>query len=174
MGNFLKSLIVDILIALAIAGAILFFIRPTIVKQTSMLETLQPNDYIIMYKRAYVSREPQRGDIIIFESTLEDEEGNDKLLIKRVIGLPGDVIDIKNGGVYINGELYQEDYVPGDYTITVDKTHWEVPEGSYFAMGDNREVSIDSRYDEVGFVSKDSIKGKAVVRLFPFNKITKL
>ena len=70
------------------AGAVLYFIRPTIVKQTSMQSTMNPNDYLIMYRQAYRSKAPKRGDIIIFKSNLPDEEGKDKLLIKRVIGLP--------------------------------------------------------------------------------------
>lgn len=175
MREFAKSLIVDILIAVILAAAVLFFIRPTVVKQTSMTDTLQPNDYIIMYKRAYTSKEPQRGDIVIFESELADDNGNDKLLIKRVIGLPGDVIDLDGENVYINDELYLEDYTRDGYTPAVDEVyHYEVPEGCYFMMGDNREGSIDSRYPEVGYVEKDAIVGKAVLRLFPFNKITKL
>lgn len=178
--SFFKSLITDIAIAAVIAGAVLFFVRPTIVKQTSMLETLQPNDYLIMYRRAYSGdKTPERGDIVIFQSDLVNEEdGKDKLLIKRVIGLPGDVISIVNSQVYINGEEYKEDYLADGITPVVDipteGESYTVPEGEYFCMGDNRVVSIDSRSSEVGCVSKDQIKGKAVLRLFPFNKITTL
>lgn len=172
--EFIKSLVIDIIIAVILAAAVLFFIRPTVVKQTSMQDTLNPNDYIIMYKRAYVSNEPQRGDIVIFESDLADEEGNGKLLIKRVIGLPGDSIDIIDDQVYLNDELFEEDYIRDGVTPPADGTHFEVPEGEYFMMGDNRIVSVDSRYEEVGYVAKDLIKGKAVLRLFPFTQITKL
>lgn len=172
--EFIKSLVIDIIIAVILAAAVLFFIRPTVVKQTSMQDTLNPNDYIIMYKRAYVANEPQRGDIVIFESDLADEEGNGKLLIKRVIGLPGDSIDIIDDQVYLNDELFEEDYIRDGVTPPADGTHFEVPEGEYFMMGDNRIVSVDSRYEEVGYVAKDLIKGKAVLRLFPFTQITKL
>lgn len=178
--SFLRSLVTDVAIAAVIAGAVLFFVRPTIVKQTSMLETLQPNDYLIMYRRAYTGdKTPQRGDIIIFQSELVNEEnGKDKLLIKRVIGLPGDEISIVNSQLYINGEEYVEDYLPDGITPVVDMPRegesYTVPEDRYFCMGDNRVVSIDSRSSEVGCVSKDQIKGKAVLRLFPFNKITTL
>lgn len=171
--SFLKSLVIDILIALAIAMGILFFIRPTVVKQTSMQDTLQPNDYIIMYKRAYVKETPQRGDIVIFQSELTDEQGRDKLLIKRIIGLPGDVITIKNDQLYLNGSKYEEDYIKDGITPG-DIKDYVVPEGRYFTMGDNRVVSIDSRYDEVGCVALDAIQGRAVFRLFPFSKIGKL
>ena len=97
----LPALLKDLVIAMVIAGAVLYFIRPTIVKQTSMQSTMNPNDYLIMYRQAYRSKAPERGDIIIFKSDLPDEEGKDKLLIKRVIGLPGDEIQIKNQKVKI-------------------------------------------------------------------------
>ncbi len=171
--SFLKSLIVDVAVAVALAMAVLYFIRPTIVRQTSMQDTLQPNDYIIMYKRAYAHKTPQRGDIVVFQSKLTDEQGREKLLIKRIIGLPGDVITIEDNQLYLNGSKYEEDYIKDGITPG-DIKDYVVPEGRYFTMGDNRVVSVDSRYDEVGCVALDAIEGKAVIRLFPFNKIGKL
>lgn len=170
MTSFVKSVLIDVFIAILAAGAILFFVRPTIVKQTSMQDTLNPNDYVIMYRRAYSGdKEPERGDIIIFESEMTDESGKDKLLIKRVIGLPGDTVTIENGMVYLNGEEYPESYLKDGYT-SGDIQDVVVPENSYFVMGDNRAVSIDSRYSEVGFVEKEDIKGKAILRLYPFTE----
>jgi signal peptidase I len=165
----LISLVKDVAVALVIAGVVLYFIRPTIVQQTSMQDTMNPNDYLIMYRQAYRTKTPQRGDIIIFQSELLDDNGKEKLLIKRVIGLPGDKIEIKDDYVYINGEKYEEDYLKDGYT-TVDGT-WNVPEDCYFVMGDNRVDSVDSRYEEVGYVEKSQIQGKVVLRLFPFNRI---
>lgn len=175
-GSFIKSLLVDILIAVCLAAAVLYFIRPTIVKQTSMENTLKENDYMIMYRQAYRKHGPERGDIIIFQSSLVNEEsGKDKLLIKRVIGLPGDEIMIKDDQLYINGEAYHEDYLKDGYTpafeIPPEGETYTVPEGSYFCMGDNRAGSVDSRRNEVGDVAEDTIKGKVIIRLFPFNKI---
>ena len=178
IGDFFKNLLVDIVIAAVLAGAVLYFIRPTIVKQTSMEDTLYENDYMIMYKRAYTKHGPERGDIVIFQSELTDEEsGKDKLLIKRVIGLPGDKISIKDGEVYINGEVYNENYTKDGFTPAFDTPKegetYTVPKDSYFCMGDNRVASIDSRRTSVGCVSKDLIRGKVVLRLYPFNKIKK-
>lgn len=175
-GSFLKSLLIDVIIAVILASIVLFFIRPTIVKQSSMENTLHENDYMIMYKQAYRSHDPERGDIIIFQSSMADEDtGRDKLLIKRVIGLPGDDISIMNDQLYINGEAYHEDYLKDGYTpafdIPVEGDTFTVPEDEYFVMGDNRVGSIDSRRYEVGTVSRDLIKGKVVLRLYPFSKI---
>ncbi len=174
VSDFVKSLIKDIIVAAILAAVVISFVRPTIVKQTSMQDTLNPNDYIIMYRRAYSGdKEPKRGDIVIFKSELQDENGKNKLLIKRVIGLPGDKITINDGKVYINDKEYDESYLKDGYT-TGSVNNFKVPKGEYFVMGDNRVVSIDSRYSEVGCVKKDAIKGRAVLRLFPFTKIKKL
>ena len=174
--SILKSLVIDVAIAFALAAALLYFIRPTIVKQSSMEDTLHNNDYMIMSRQAYRSHGPERGDIIIFQSKLPDEDsGSDKLLIKRVIGLPGDVLSIKDSQLYINGEYYEEDYLKDGYTPAIDVPaegeSFTVPADSYFCMGDNRAGSIDSRDNDVGVVTSDLIKGKVVLRLFPFNKI---
>lgn len=177
--SFIKSLLIDILIAAIIAGIVLFFVRPTIVKQTSMQDTFQPNDYVIMYKRAYSGdKTPQRGDVVIFQSELVNEEtGGDKLLIKRIIGLPGDEVSIIDSQLYLNGEPYYEDYLKDGFTPAIevpqDGESFTVPDNMYYCMGDNRVVSMDSRYSEIGCVSEEQIQGKAVLRLFPFNKIKK-
>ena len=174
--SIIKSLVIDVIIAFALAAVLLYFIRPTIVKQSSMENTLHNNDYMIMSRQAYRSHGPERGDIIIFQSELPNDgsDGN-KLLIKRVIGLPGDELSIRDNQLYINGEYYEEDYLKDGYTPAIDVPAegetFVVPEDSYFCMGDNRAGSIDSRDESVGVVTSDLIKGKVVLRLFPFNKI---
>ncbi len=173
--SFLKSLLVDLVIALVLAGLVLYFIRPTIVRQSSMEETLHENDYMIMAKQAYKDDTPERGDIVIFKSQLTDANGKDKLLIKRVIGLPGDELMIIDSQLYINGEKYEEDYLKDGITpagdLFAEGEVYTVPDDCYFCMGDNRVHSIDSRSTSVGPVSSDLIQGKVVLRLFPFNKI---
>ena len=147
----MKGLLRDILIAAAAALIIIQFIRPTVVKETSMEDTLHPHDYIFPLCHAYRFGEPAYGYIIVFESDLMTEDGRHKLLIKRVIGLPGDTVEIHDNQVILNGEVLYEEYIreqgvcPGELSVIV-------PEGSLFVMGDNRRVSVDSRFDDVGCV----------------------
>ena len=147
------------------------FIKPTIVKQRSMQPNFYTNDYLFISKQSYklFGGQPERGDVIVFKSKLEDAEGETKMLIKRVIGVPGDVISIHDGKVYINGKETDDSYTMDNYT-TGDITELVVPADHLFCMGDNRAVSIDSRSDSVGLVSYKDIVGKVVFRVFPLRK----
>ena len=164
----------DIAIAIVIALAISMIIKPTVVKESSMEPNFYQNDYIFLSRLAYkLGGEPEKGDVIVFRSnskSLLDDKGKNKLLIKRVIGVPGDKIRIVHDEVYINGEPDDQSYTrdgvtPGYIEDAV------VPEGKLFCMGDNREVSVDSRSSEVGFVDQDTIVGKAVFRLLPLGNM---
>ena len=160
----------DIAIAVLIALAISYFVTPTIVQEHSMEDTLHNNDYLILLKTAYkFGGEPQYGDIVVFKSNIINEEnGRDKLLIKRVIAKGGDTISISNGDVYRNGQALDEPYTKDGYTNGgMDET--VVPDGKLFLCGDNRLVSLDSRSPEVGFVDERALVGKAEFRLFPFS-----
>ncbi len=163
-----------IVFALLFAIIIMFFFTPTIVKEHSMEPNFSENDYVILSKKAYeFFGDPKRGDVIVFKSHIPLENGeknHNKLLIKRVIGVPGDTIDINNGKVFVNGTELKEDYISVDYTLgnVVDK---KVGKNQYFCLGDNRPVSLDSRSGTVGMVSRDSIVGKAVFRLLPVKKM---
>ena len=175
----MKEFIKDIIIAIIIVAAITIVIKPTIVKESSMEPTLYENNYLIINKLSYFHKDhPQYGDIIVFRSDLDNTDGTGKkLLIKRVIGVEGDVMTIEDGDVYRNGELLDEPYVHGQETYDdegMDIVDLKVGEDELFCMGDNREVSLDSRSPEVGNVSEDAVVGKAVARLFPFNEITTL
>ncbi len=169
----MKEWIKDILIAIVIALVITQFIKPTIVKEKSMQPTLYENNYIILSKQSYRFSEPKYKDIIVFHSDLTTEEGKEKLLIKRVIGVPGDTIEILDGQLILNDEVLKEDYILDPYTSGfVEKT--TISEGQLFVMGDNRQNSRDSRDPFIGCVNIDEVVGKAVFRLYPFNKIGKL
>ena len=175
----MKEFIKDIIIAIVIVALITIVIKPTIVKESSMEPTLYENNYLIINKLAYIAKDhPGYGDIIVFKSDLDKTDGTGKkLLIKRVIGVEGDVMTIQDGDVYRNGEKLDEPYIHGQETFDdegMDVVELEVGEDELFCMGDNREVSLDSRSPEVGNVQEDAVVGKAVVRLFPFNEITRL
>ena len=171
MKNFL-GWVKDILIAVIIAAVILVFLKPFVVKQQSMEPNFHEGDYLITSRQAYnLFGDPERGDIIIFKSDLLDENEKPKYLIKRIIGLPGEEISIRDGNVFIDGEQIEEPYLT-DYGISGEMEPVTIPEGQFFVMGDNRMASEDSRSARVGTVEKERIMGKVVVRLFPFNKIS--
>lgn len=157
-----------IVIAVAIAIILKMFVFANAVVPTgSMLNTIQEGDRIIASRLAYINEDPQRYDIVIFK--YPDDETQP--FVKRVIGLPGETVEIVDGTVYVtktDGEVIQLD----DSFVTVDEPEgdfgpYEVPEGCYFMMGDNRNNSWDSRYWDNKFVSKDKIIGKVMFRYFP-------
>jgi signal peptidase I len=145
----------------------------------SMLPTLQINDRLMVDKVSYRFSDPTRGDMVVFQppAKLNIKEN----FIKRVIGLPGDLVEIKNGKVYVNGKVLVEKYVAEPPTYTWTKTassdpqfapNLVVPEGQYLVLGDNRNNSADSHY--WGFISKDRIVGKAIVRYWPIDRTSML
>ena len=112
----------------------------------------------------YVFHGPQRGDIVV----LKDPRVPDQDLIKRVVGLPGESIEIKEGRVYINDFLLEEPYIKSEWHDNKGKVL--IPQGEYFVMGDNRDNSKDSRSSQVGFVPKDLLIGKATLSYWPKSK----
>jgi len=154
-----------IALSIALAFIINFFIQPTIVKGESMYPTLENKDLVITLKTAYLNSAPQRGDIVIFKSPFED-----KIYIKRVIGIPGDKIEIKNGQVYVNNQELVEEYISTSYTE--GELEIVIPEEKVFVLGDNRwpNASLDSRSSLLGLVPVKSIIGKTIYRIYPFRK----
>lgn len=141
------------------------------IPSASMENTVMTGDRIFGNRLAYTFGEPERYDIAIFRFP-DDEQ---KLFIKRVIGLPGETVTIREDGIYINDaeEPLSEDFCPekADYTQWIGSS-WIVPEGSYFMMGDNRNHSDDSRYWNNPFVSGEKILAKAGFRYWPLSQIS--
>lgn len=164
--EWIKTILTAVVLALIITS----FIRPTLVKGVSMFPTLDPNNYLMLYKLAYAGdKAPKYGDIVVFKSHLTMENGREKDLVKRVIAVGGDHIRIIDGKVYLNEGQLDENYINGDYTD--GEIDIIVPEGYIFAMGDNRPNSRDSRDPSVGLIPESDIIGKVFIRLYPFNRI---
>lgn len=161
----------EIVIAVIIAAIILTFIKPIVVRQSSMEPTFYEGNYVFISKQAYtLFGQPERGDVIVFHTDMKDDNNNDKNLIKRVIGLPGDTVEIIGGYVYLNGELSDEPYL-NEQGISGEMEKVTVPEGKLFVMGDNRGVSQDSRDVLIGCIDQESILGRVIIRLYPFDSI---
>lgn len=128
----------------------------------SMKNTIMEHDRLIGFRLAYVFDEPKRGDVVIFKFP-DNEEQN---YVKRIIGIPGDVIQIKNGQVYVNGEVLTENYLKESMIESDSEEIYVVPEGHYFMMGDNRNSSLDSRYWKNTYVAKDKILAKVIFRYY--------
>lgn len=167
----MKDFIKDVLIAVVIVVILTLIIKPTVVKESSMEPTLYENNYLFINKLAYITKDhPEYEDIIVFRSDLDRDDGNGKkLLIKRVIGVEGDVITISDGIVYRNQTALDEPYTLEGYT-SGELIEFTIPEDEVFVMGDNRSISLDSRDPSVGTVSEDAIMGKAFIRLYPFSE----
>lgn len=194
--NFIEW-IVTFLVALLIALFIISNIMTlTQVKERSMEPTFIENDRVVVYKLGLLFNEPEKGDIVILNRAIDEKgiiknmmnEGKDVYgnikyrftgeieknnLIKRVIGTQGDIINIKDGNLYINNELQQEMYIKGS-TPAKSSVNYpiEVPEGKVFVLGDNREYSLDSR--DFGLIEIEQVKGKVIFRVLPFSRFGKV
>ncbi|MBW6410217.1 signal peptidase I [Clostridium weizhouense] len=141
-----------------------FVIYSVWITSGSMIPTLEVKDRLIA-TRVHNPHNLKRGDIIIFQS---DEL--EATLIKRLIGLPGDHIEIENGVVTLNGEVLDESYVKNNDYSKVGNGVFDVPEDKYFFLGDNRPRSEDSRYWENPYIDAEKIEGKAKVKIYPFSE----
>ena len=154
-----------------------YFIIEYAVEKTSMIgismnTTLNDGDKIIINKVAYLRKYPKRYDVIVFN---QNKSGHGYYNIKRVIGLPGETIEIVNGYVYINGEKLEEEIEVEPMNIAgLAKEEIVLEENEFFVLGDNRNSSEDSRFANVGIVVKNDIIGKAWLRLSPFSIIDKI
>ena len=144
-----------------------FFIQVFWIPSSSMEPTLDIHDRIVVNKVAYHFREPERQEVVVFRQVAP--EGSSKRdLIKRVMGLPGEELEIKNGIVYIDGKAVEETHpMNRDFS---DFGPITIPPEAYFVMGDNRPASADSRY--WGFLPRENLIGPAFIRIWPLTKFS--
>lgn len=170
-GAFLKEFLqwaAAIILAAAVAiAADHFLIVNAQIPSGSMENTIMPGDRIIGNRLSYTFADPERFDIIIFR--YPDDES--QLFIKRIVGLPGETVEITDGKIYIDGSAEPLDDVETKEPTSGTFGPYKVPEDSYFVMGDNRNNSLDSRFWKNTFVSRDEILGKAVFRYWPLTEI---
>lgn len=166
--------ILSLLGTMVIAAVTVFLLKEFVIINAyipsgSMEYTIYPGDRIIGNRLAYLSEEPKRGDIVIFKYP-DDEK---QLFVKRVIGLPGERVTIDDAKIYIGEEqiALEEYYLKEEWTVANGPYTFEVPEGSYLVLGDNRNNSKDARYWENTYVEADKILGEAVFRYWPFDSI---
>lgn len=176
----LSSVFLDIIEIVVVALSIflvvyLFFMQPHQVNGQSMEPTLISKEYVLTDKVSYQTGSPRRGDVVVFHAPesagCADGTGCD--FIKRVIGLPGDMIMIRENKVYVNGQPLAEPYLPEGITtppanFTRDEREIVLGQDEYFAIGDNREFSSDSR--AWGPITKSNIVGRAFMRYWPLSK----
>lgn len=170
----LLSWVVPILVAVVIAFVVRqFLLAPVTVKGESMEPTYHNNDRVMILKPGGLDYD----DVIVFQSPVEDDH-----YIKRVIGLPGDNVEVKDEKLYVNGKEVKQDYIEKaaaqyeketgmqyteDFTMEEVTGKTEVPKDSYFVLGDNRPNSSDGR--AYGFIKKDAVDGKVLFRYWPWN-----
>ena len=166
------SWIWSFIVAFIIVGGVYFFLgRPFTVSGASMYPTLHNGDRMVLSKVGDI----HRFDVVILKAPDENVE-----YIKRVIGMPGDTVEMKSGVLYINGKKVEQPFINtevlakqtvfmDDFTLESLTGESKVPEGKYFVLGDNRGVSKDSRM--IGFIDRSAIEGKAVFTIWPFGRI---
>ena len=161
----LKTIVLSLFLAMGIRS---FVAEARYIPTGSMLPTLQINDRLIIDKISYDFHKPNRGDIVVFSPTETLKKQNYKdAFIKRVIGLPGEQVEVKDGLVYINGQPLQEKYLEDQPNYRFGPV--TVPPDEYLVLGDNRNDSYDSHY--WGFVPRKNIIGRAVIRFWPLKRV---
>jgi signal peptidase I len=159
MKSFLREAVITIVLALIIFFAARATIQTFVVVMTSMEPNFHEGQRLVVNKAIYVFGEPERGDVVIFKAP----SGRQEDFIKRIIGIPGDTIEVKDNAVYVNGVKLDEPYVSSPPTYNVGKL--KVPEDNYFVLGDNRNHSNDSHNGWM--VPRENIIGKAWLSTWP-------
>lgn len=165
----LLSWVIYLLLVIGVSFLIVTFVgQRTKVQGRSMQNTLSDGDNLIVDKISYRFRDPERFEIIVFPYQYQENT----YYIKRIIGLPGETIQIKDGYIYIDGELLEEHYgaeVMEQSGIAADPI--ELGEDEYFVLGDNRNHSADSRDPSVGVLKRDQLMGRAFLRIWPLGSV---
>ena len=165
--QFLKDFKIYIVIIIIVLLFKQFVITPASVVGTSMDPTLKNNDVLLVDRISYKFKNIERFDIIIINHS------NPKHLIKRVVGLPGESVKYENGFLYVDGKKIEEPFLDGILTkdFNIEEIGYNtIPNDKYFVVGDNRNNSNDSREVEIGLIDKNSVLGKAFLRVWPLGK----
>ena len=163
--SWVMTLVITVVVCLVLKN---YIIINASVPTGSMENTIMPGDNILGYRLAYLLEEPERGDVIFFP--FPDDES--KKYVKRIIGLPGENIYIRDGEIYINDSLtpLEEPYLKEEWIVGTGPFEFQVPEDSYLVLGDNRNNSDDARYWNNSYVMEEKIIGKAIFTYFPISR----
>ena len=183
--SWVEVIVIAVVLALFIDN---FIIINATVPSGSMEQTIMTGSSVLGTRFYYWFKDPQRGDIVVFKYPIDEAKGKNTKYIKRIIGLPGETVEIREGAVYIDGEKLEETYINGTWTVRNDGITFEVPEDHYLMLGDNRNNSSDARYwaelavkdglakdpgDEDAlsyqYVARKKILGKAYFCYWPFS-----
>lgn len=163
--------LISIIVAVALAFCIRTFIfEPYMVQGSSMYPTLVNNERLIVDKLSYFITDPKKGEIIVFRYPKDQSRD----FIKRVIAVGGDTIEMRDGKVFVNGVMLEENYIYKDDPKGPNMSNYKktvVPEDHIFVLGDNRNNSEDSRFADVDFVPLDLVKGRALFAFWPLGQI---
>jgi len=163
--NWLREVVISVAISVFI---IVFLYQPVKVEGTSMMPGLADQERIFINKYAYRLGAIERGDVVVFRYPGDPS----KNYIKRIVGVPGDRVEVLRGEVFLNGHHLEEPYVPAQFRDERSMSEVIVPEHSYFVLGDHRNLSSDSR--DFGVVEREAIFGKAVFAYWPTGMVGKL
>lgn len=176
IGSFILDFVQSIVLALAVFVLLYLFVaQPNEVKGSSMLPNFFDKEFLLTEKLSYQFGQPKRGDVVIFKAPASEPCAADQCeYIKRIIGLPGDKVMVKDGNVYLNGKLMDQSFLPAGVITNPGDFNQEgievtVPDGQYLCFGDNREHSRDGRV--FGPVKKELIVGKAFFVYWPLSSV---